>query len=151
MCAMHAKRGMCTNLRRPAHRTSGLHGEVVGNDDARHTNMCQLPRIKCNSVSHAKNTWQTQKVKRACRCQSPTQEYMRDPWSSVMMKEGYEERVCEYVMCDLLQTPSAFWLNQCLSLLFWDRFCDLDKVTIVHTNNLATFGYRNKMKRKKNF
>jgi hypothetical protein len=42
-----------------AHRTSGLHDEVVGNDDARHTNMCEVQRIKCSSVSHAKNTWET--------------------------------------------------------------------------------------------
>ncbi len=68
-------------------------------------------------------------------------------WWRKDMKKGCVNMSC----ADLLQTPSAFWSNQCLSLLFWDRFCDIDKVMIVHTNNLATFGSRNNMKRKKKF
>jgi len=70
-----------------------------------------------------------QKVKRACRCQSPTQEFMRDPWSSVMMKEGYEERVREYVMCwftlnsiSLLVEPVSF--SFVLRSILWSRQSD---------------------------
>ncbi len=111
---------------------------------------CQQRQIQCETSQPRQSRWATtlhgtsssqqripeklnnpvtQKVKRACRCQSPTQEYMRDPWSSVMMKEGYEERVREYVMCwftsnsiSLLVEPVSF--SFVLRSILWYRQSD---------------------------